>query len=340
MSVLMRAFVMTGYGGPEKTELRDMVRPLAGPGDVLVRVHAAGLNPVDYKTRDGKLKMILDYPLPAIMGNELAGVVEAVGDGVTQFSPGDRVFARVPKDRMGALAQFAALPADCCATIPDGWGFQQAAAVPLAGLTALQALRDELALKPGDRVFISGGAGGVGTFAIQIAKWLGAHVTTTASPRGRALVERMGADRVIDYTAENFEDVLADEVDGAFDLIGGDTLMRTFAVVRKGGKVVSIGGVPEPVTAERDLNGDWKLKALFWAASLKQRAAARRHGVTYRYLFMHPSGAELAELGALMATGKLDPQIDRTFLFAETKDAFAYLEQGHAKGKVIVTVAG
>ncbi|KLE35385.1 alcohol dehydrogenase [Aurantiacibacter luteus] len=335
----MRAFVLTGYGGPEKTELRDMVRPLLGAGEVLVRVHAAGLNPVDYKTRDGKLKLLLDYPMPAIMGNELAGTVEEVEDGVTAFAPGDRVFARVPKDAMGALAEYAALPADCCAPIPDGWGFERAAAVPLAGLTALQALRDELGLRPGQRVFISGGAGGVGTFAIQIAKWLGAEVITTASPRGCELVERMGADRVIDYTSEHFEDVLTEKVDGAFDLIGGDTLMRTFGVVKDGGKVVSIGGTPEPTTAEKDLGGDWKLKALFWAASLKQRAAARRHGVTYRYLFMHPSGAELAELAALMESGKLDPQIDRTFSLADTKEAFAYLEKGHAKGKVVIKIA-
>lgn len=340
MSVLMRSFVMKGYGGPEVTEYREMVPAFAAPGQLLVRVAAAGLNPVDYKIRQGMLRPILPLTLPAIMGNELAGTVETVGEGVTGFARGDRVFARVPKDRMGALAPKAALPANVCAKIPDGWGFDQAAAVPLAGLTALQALRDELQLQPGQRVFISGGAGGVGTFAIQIARWLGAEVITTASPEGRALVERLGADRVIDYRAEDFAEMLADDpVDHAFDLIGGDTLARTFAIVKRGGKVVSIAGVPEPQTAERDLDAGFRLKAMFWAISLRTRLQAARHGVSYRYLFMHPSGSELAELAALMDSGKLKPVIDRVYPFAEAMEALAYIEAGHAKGKVVVSMA-
>lgn len=339
MSTLMQAFVMTGYGGPDKTELREMLRPAAGPGEVLVNVHAAGLNPVDYKTREGMLRVIQSYAFPAIMGNELAGTIEKVGAGVIDFAPGDRVFARVPKDAMGALAEYAALPAETCALIPDGWGFEQAAAIPLAGLTALQALRDELDLQPSQRVLITGGAGGVGTFAIQIAKWLGAHVITTASPRGRELVTRLGADQVIDYTSEKFEDVLGEKVDAVFDLIGGETLSRSFGVVKTGGTVLSVAGMPEPQTAD-DLDGGLKLKALFWAISIKFRAQAARHGVNYRYLFMHPSGAELAELAALLEQGKLEPVIDKTFPFPQAKEALTYLEQGHAKGKVVVRIVG
>ena len=332
----MPAFVMTGYGGPDVTEMRDMVMPVAGPGQVLVKVRAAGLNPVDYKTREGELRVIQQYPLPAIMGNELAGTVEAVGEGVTRFAVGDRVFARVSKNAMGALAIKAVLPEDVCAKMPDGMSFEQAAATPLAGLTALQALRDELRIGAGDRVLITAGAGGVGTFAIQIAKALGAHVVTTASPRGRELVEKLGADEVVDYTSETFEDIIA-PVDGALELIGGDTLSRAFGVVKKGGTVVSISDIPEPQTAKKDLDAGFKLTAMFWVASLKRRMQAWRHGVTYRFLFMHPSGSELADLAAMFEAGKLDPVIDRTFPFAETADAFAYLEKGHAKGKVVVT---
>ncbi|HWM87155.1 MAG TPA: NADP-dependent oxidoreductase, partial [Kofleriaceae bacterium] len=223
----MRALVLTRYGGPEATELRDVEKPTPGPGEILVRVHAAGLNPVDFKTREGKLRVIRRYPLPVVMGNELAGTVEALGEGVSRFAEGDRVFARVDKDRLGAFAEYACVQEDLAAVLPSSIEPEVAAGVPLAGLTALQGLRDELHLARGQRVFISGGAGGVGTFAIQIAGWLGAEVATTASSRGEALVRRLGASRVIDYTSKRFEDELHDQ-DGAMDLVGGDTLQRMF----------------------------------------------------------------------------------------------------------------
>lgn len=338
MGCAMQAFVLTRYGGPEATELREMPRPCPARGEVLVRVHAAGLNPVDFKTREGKLKVIQRYPLPAIMGNELAGVVEEPGEGVTSFAKGDRIFARMPKAAMGAFADHAVVPADLVALMPASLDFESAAGVPLAGLTALQALRDELGVRKGSRIFIPGGAGGVGTFAIQLAKHLGAEVTTTASPRGRALVERLGADVVIDYTTQKFEDHVRD-MDGAFDLLGGETLRQTFKVVKRGGKVVSIAGMPEPQTALKDLGRGMGLAALFWLASFSLRAEARKHGVSYRYLFMHPSGSELAELGDLIERKKLEPVIDRVFPFAAIGEAFAYLEAGRAKGKVVVRMS-
>lgn len=331
----MRAWQMIAYGGPDAARMRDIARPEPAAGEALVRVRAAGLNPVDYKTREGQLKVIQRYPLPATMGNELAGEIVALGADDCDFAIGDRVFARMPKDAMGALAEYAVVPANLLARMPDDCDFTTAAGVPLAGLTALQALRDELAIGPGSRVFISAGAGGVGTFAIQIAKWLGAEVTTTASPRGRELVDRMGADRVIDYTTEDFTEILSG-MDGAFDLIGGDTLERTFRIVKPGGRVVSIAALPEPRTATKDLGRGWPLAALFWFASFGLRRKATRHGVDYRFLFMHPSGSELAELAALMGSGRLVPVIDRVFPFSETAQAFGYLEEGHAKGKVVV----
>jgi alcohol dehydrogenase len=202
----MRALVLSRYGGPEHTALTDVPQPSPRTGEILVRVHAAGLNPVGYKTRAGVLRVISKYPLPIVMGNELSGVVEAVGPGVMRFARGDRIFARVDKDIMGAFAEYAVVHEDHAARMPASLDFPSAAAVPLAALTALQALRDELHLSVGHRVFIPGGAGGVGTFAIQIARHLGAHVATTASPRGEALVRRLGANVVIDYTRERFED--------------------------------------------------------------------------------------------------------------------------------------
>jgi len=333
----MRALVLSGYGGPEHTALADVPQPSPRVGEILVRVHAAGLNPVDFKTRAGKLKVIRNYPLPIVMGNELSGVVEAVGPGVVRFARNDRVFARVDKDNLGAFAEFAVVHEDHAARMPVSLDFPAAAAVPLAALTALQALRDELHLSAGQRVFIPGGAGGVGTFAIQLAKHFGAHVATTASPRGEALVKRLGADVVIDYTRERFEDKLSD-YDCAFDLVGGDTLARVWSVLKPGSRVVSIAGMPEPVTAHKDLGRGSGLAALFWVVSLKTRLSAARHGCSYRYLFMHPSGADLAYLASLIDAKQLEVVVDRVFPFAEAKAALAYLETGHAKGKVVLAL--
>src|SRR6185369_3930219 len=275
----MRALVLSGYGGPEHTALADVPQPSPRVGEILVRVHAAGLNPVDFKTRAGNLKVIRNYPLPIVMGNELSGVVEAVGPGVERFARNDRVFARVDKDNLGAFAELAVVHEDHAARMPVSLDFPAAAAVPLAALTALQALRDELHLSAGQGVFIPGGAGGVGTFAIQLAKHFGAHVATTASPRGEALVKRLGADVVIDYTRERFEDKLSD-YDCAFDLVGGDTLARVWLMLKPGGRVVSIAGMPEPLTARKDLGRGSGLAALFWIASLTTRLRAARHGLT------------------------------------------------------------
>src|SRR6266851_4623397 len=248
----MRAYVLKHYGGPEGSLLMDVSAPTPRPRDILVEVRAAGLNPVDFKFRQGKLRAILRPKLPFVLGNEFAGEVIGVGDDVKQFRVGDRVFARVAKERAGAFAEQACVDEDHVAHMPRDLDFTAAAGVPLAGLTALQALRDELGVKPGQRIFISGGAGGVGTFAIQIAKWLGAEVATTASPRGEALVKRLGADTIVDYTKDRFEQIL-NGFDSAMDLLGGDDLARTFAVVKRGGRVVSIAGLPEPETARKDL---------------------------------------------------------------------------------------
>ncbi|NBD11472.1 NADP-dependent oxidoreductase [Corallococcus silvisoli] len=333
----MRAFVLNRYGGPGAAELRDVAPPEPGPGEVRIDVKAAGLNPVDFKTREGMLRVIHPYVLPIVLGCELSGVVASVGEGVTRFRPGDAVFTRVSKERLGAFAETACVHQDLVARKPASLDFVHAAAIPLAALTALQALRDELAIKPGMRVFIPGGAGGVGTFALQIAKHLGATVATTASPRGRALVEHLGADVIVDYTTQAFTSVLRD-YDAAFDLIGGDTLTGALSVVRRGGKVVSIAGLPEPKTATQDLGRGAGLATLFWFASAGIRFRAWRAGVNYRYLFMRPDGKQLEELAALVDAKKLEVVVDRVFAFDQIADAFAYLEGGRAKGKVVVTL--
>jgi alcohol dehydrogenase len=333
----LRAYVLKHYGGPDGGQLSDVPAPVPGPRDILVEVRAAGLNPVDFKFRQGKLRAIHRPKLPFVLGNELAGEVIAVGHDVKRFRAGDRVFARVAKDRGGAFAEQACVDEDIAAHMPRDLDFTAAAAVPLAGLTALQALRDELGVKPGQQVFISGGAGGVGTFAIQIAKWLGAHVTTTASKRGEALVRSLGCDEVIDYTASDISKG-GRRFDAGLDLVGGKTLEQMFDIMKPGTRIVSVAAVPEPQTAIKDLDGRRALAAVFWIISYGIRSRARRVGIGYRYLFMHPSGSDLAQLAGLIEKGNLKVVIDRTYPSANIAEALSYLETGRAKGKVVVTM--
>ena len=330
----MQAYVLTRYGDSSAMELRDVPEPTAGEGEVLIRVRAAGLNPVDSGIRQGKLRMVTPFKLPLVAGSELAGVVEAVGPGVTRFTAGDRVFARVDKRKLGAYAAYAVVHETLVAKMPESLDFTDAAGLPLAGLTALQALRDELGVIAGEKVFISGGAGGVGTLAIQLAVWLGAQVATTASPRGEELVRSLGATTVIDYQKQKFKDVLSD-YDAAFDLTGGQDLPDALTILKPGAKAVSVAGVPEPGTAA-DMGKGALMAAVFWAMSVKIRRQARRKGVGYRYMFMHPSGEDLGLLAGLVDKGELKPVTDRVFPFGQIADAFAYIEQGRAKGKVVV----
>jgi alcohol dehydrogenase len=292
---------------------------------------------VDFKTRNGWVRPIQSYRLPIVLGNELSGEVIGCGDQVRRFRVGDRVFARVAKDRMGAFAQFAVVDEDHAAAMPASLDFATAAAIPLAGLTALQALRDELHIARGQRIFLSAGAGGVGSFAIQIAKHLGAEVATTASPRGAALVRQLGADTVIDYTQQRLASELSG-YDGVFDLIGGETLQQAFAIVRPGAAIVSVGGIPEPQTASKDLGRGLGLQALFWAASFSIRRRARRHGAHYRFFIMHPSGEDLSELAGLVEAGAVRVVLDSIYPFERIAEAMAKLETGRAKGKIVVTM--
>ena len=331
----MRAYVLTRYGDASAMQLRDVPEPAPSNGEALIRVRAAGLNPVDYKIREGKMRLLNRLDLPMVAGSELSGVVEEIGAGVTRFAVGDRVFARVDKKKLGAYAPYAVVDETFVAKTPESLDFADAAGLPLAGLTALQALRDELAVKADDRVFISGGAGGVGTFAIQLAVWMGAKVATTASSRGEGLVRSLGAEMVIDYRTQKFKDLLSD-YDGAFDLTGGQDLIDSFAILKCGAKTVSIAGVPDATTARLDLDAGPLVTAALSAASAKIRREARRKGVGYRYMFMHPSGADLDVLADLVDKGTLKTVTDRVFPFEQIAEAFAYLEQGHATGKVAV----
>ncbi|NEN06147.1 NADP-dependent oxidoreductase [Diaminobutyricibacter tongyongensis] len=335
----MRAIVYNGYGGPETTTLTDRPAPRPAAGEVLIRVDAAGLNPIDVHQRDGALRSVIRYTFPKIAGNELSGIVAGVGEGVTAFTAGDRVFARVDKRLLGAFAEEASVAEEFVAEAPRTLSLIEAAAVPLAGLTALQGLgRAHLAVGTGDRMLITGGAGGVGLFAIQLAKHAGAHVTTTASAEGDALVRRFGADEVIDYRARSISSG-SERFDKVFDLVGGPTLDDLVDSVVPGGSILSVAGPLTSGSLDDEVRG---IKRLAINAALRSRSRgirrrARAARVDYQYFFMHPDGDGLAELAGLIDEGLLKVEIDSSFPLEQFADAFARVESRRAKGKVLLT---
>jgi NADPH:quinone reductase-like Zn-dependent oxidoreductase len=333
----MRAFVIDRYG-KTGNDLRaaDMPEPEVREHDVLVQVHAAGVNALDAKIRDGEFKLILPYRPPFILGNDVAGVVVRVGTEVRKFAPGDEVYARPDKDRIGAFAEFISISEDDLARKPKHLTMAEAASVPLVGLTAWQALVEIANLRKGQKVFIQAGSGGVGTFAIQLAKHLGATVATTTSAPNIDLVKRLGADVVIDYRADDFETVLHD-YDVVLNSQDNDTLTKSLRVLKPGGQLISISGPPDPHFA-RELGKPWILRPAMGALSYRIRAAAKRRQVNYSFLFMRANGDQLREITALIDAGIIKPVMDRVFPFEATNEAVAYVDKGRAKGKVVVTV--
>lgn len=322
------------YGGPGQLHIGELPEPPLGADAVRIRVLAAGLNPVDFKTRDGKVKLLLPYRMPLILGNELCGEVVALGAQVESFRIGDRVAARVAKMDAGAFAQFAVVPAALLASVPDPISDVDAAALPLAGLTAWQCLTEVLQVKPGQRVLIHAGAGGVGHLAVQLAKSLGAVVATTGSAARHEFLRSLGADEVVDYRHARFEDVIA-PVDAVLDTQGGEILRRSIAHTKPGGTVVSIGGMPTPEIADEFGKPVW-VRWLFALLTRRERALARTHDVRFRYWFMRPDGTQLAALLARMARGELRVSTQVFDGFAQFPQAFAALESGHTQGKLVV----
>lgn len=332
----MKAVRIHRYGGQEVVRVEEAARPVPGPNDLLVAVHAASVNPVDFKIRDGALKVLIRYAMPLTLGNDLSGVVEEVGANVTRFKPGDAVYARLDKDRIGAFAEWALVSEEATASKPAELGHVEAASLPLVGLTSWQALVDLGGLRAGQKVLIHAGSGGVGTFAIQLAKHLGAHVATTASARNHDLVRSLGANEVIDYRSTRFEDVLSD-YDMVFDTQGGETLERSFSVVRRGGVVVTVGGKPDAKFA-RAWGLSWPLVLVLGVLSRRVTRLARERDIRFDYLFMSPSGKELDQIADLVVRGIIRPIVDRTYTLDDAREALAYVESGRAVGKVVLRV--
>jgi len=331
----MKAMVIEKYG---KIPMRmaEMPAPEIDEYEVLAEIHAASINPVDFKIRDGKVKLLLKYKMPLILGNDLSGVVVKVGTKVTRFKVGDEIYSRPRKSKIGTFAEYIAVHEDDIALKPKNLTFEEAASIPLVGLTTYQAFTDILKLQKGQKILIQAGAGGVGTFAIQLAKIMGATVTTTASEAGMNLVKSLGIDEIINYKTEKFEDRLK-SYDAVFDTLGGETLEKSFQVVKDGGKIVSVSGLPNARFAKKYGSGFFKT-LLFAAASKKLTVLEKKHNVEYTFLFMEPNGNQLSIIANYIESGHIKPVIDQVFSFEDAQKAMEYAESGRAKGKIILKI--
>lgn len=330
----MKAFVVEKYG---KDGLRpaEVPEPIIGPRDVLVRVHAAGINPLDKMVRNGEFKQLLKYKTPFVLGHDMAGVVTRVGANVHDYKAGDEVYSR-PRDlRIGTFAEYIAVDYADIALKPKSLTMQESAAIPLVALASWQALVQLAQIKSGQKVLIHAGAGGLGSTAIQLAKHLGAYIATTANSKDAERLRSLGADEIIDYKKSDFAKSLSG-YDVVLESLGGDNLARSLTVLKPGGIVISVVGPPDPAFATQ--LGHPILKPLMALLSFKVRSKAKKLGVRYSFLFMQADGAQLKTLANLYEAGILRPVVDRIFPFEKTLDAIAYVEQGRAKGKVVVAV--
>ena len=332
----MKAFILDKYKKKGALRFGDMPEPALGQDDVLVEIHAAGLNLLDSKVRDGEFKLILPYRLPFILGHDVAGTVVRVGSKVDRFKPGDEVYARPRDGRIGTFAEFIAMNEADVALKPRNLSMEEAASIPLVGLTAWQVLVERAGLRKGQKVLIHAGSGGVGTFAIQLAKHLGATVATTTSTVNVELVRGLGADVVIDYKKQDFEKVLSG-YDVVLNSLDGDTLQKSLDVLKPGGKLISISGPPDPDFArEQGLN--WILRQVLRLLSFGIRRKAKARQISYSFLFMRANGGELGQITSLIEAGTIRPVMDRVFPFEATNEAMAYIETGRSKGKVVVKI--
>ncbi len=332
----MKAFLLDRYGKSEPLRMADIPEPELREDEVLVKVCAASVNVLDSKLRSGEFKLLLPYKTPFILGHDVAGIVVRVGSRVQNFRHGDEVYARPDDLGIGTFAEFVAVKESALALKPANLTMEEAASLPLIGLTAWQALVEMGHLKKGQKVFIQAGSGGVGSFAIQLAKHLGATVATTTSAGNMSWVRELGADVVVDYRQNDIEDVLKD-----YDLVlnsqDGKTLKKSMNILKPGGRLISISGPPDPAFAEA-IKANWMVKQIMRLLSWETRKKAKQRGVDYSFLFMTANGNQLREIAKLVETGAIRPVVDKVFPFADVNDALNYVERGRAKGKVVINV--
>ncbi len=332
----MKAFILESYGANRALQLAEVPEPQLRDDEVLVQVHAAGVNQLDSKIKDGQFKLILPYRLPLILGHDVAGVVVKAGPRVRQFKPGDEVYARTDDFRIGTFAEFVPVKESSLAPKPKGLTMEEAASLPLVGLTAWQALVETAKLSKVQKVFIQAGSGGVGTCAVQLARHLGATVATTTSAANFELVRSLGADVVIDYRTQDFEDVLHD-YDVVLNSQDGKTLGKSLRVLKGGAKLISISGPPDPAFG-RNIAAPAFVRLVMRLLSSGIRRRARGRGIDYSFLFMRANGGQLRDITRLIEAGAIRPVVDKVFAFESTNEALAYSEAGHAKGKVVIKI--
>jgi NADPH:quinone reductase-like Zn-dependent oxidoreductase len=334
----MKAFVVDKYKKQGPLRLAELPEPQVGNADVLVRVLAASVNPLEAKLRDGAFRALLPYRMPFVLGHDVAGTVVKVGSQVKRFKEGDEVYSRPRDHRIGTFAEFIAINEADVALKPKNLSMEEAAAIPLVALTAWQALVERGKVKPGQKVFIQAGSGGVGLIAIQLAKHLGAAVATTTSAKNIDLVKSLGVDVVIDYSAQDFEKVLSD-YDMVLNSQDSKALNKSLTVLKPGGQIISISGPPDADFAEAaGLNAF--LKLVFAVLSRAIRKKAEKLGLRYSFLFMRAEGQQLTEITKLIEAGIIKSVLDKVFPFEKTGEALAYIETGRARGKVVIKIAG
>lgn len=332
----MKALTFKRYGKAPDIGFTQVPRPTLKPDELLVEVYAAGINPIDNMIPTGMFKPVLHFQLPATLGSDLAGVVKEVGSRVTRFKPGDAVFASIFDLGTGSIAEFAVVPEQAAALKPANLDFVQAASIPMVGLTSWQVLTERLKLRAGQKIFIPAGSGGIGSFAIQLAKHLGAKVATTTSRGNIELVRNLGADEVIDYKQHEFEQVLHN-YDAVLGTIKGDAIEKAVDILKPSGKIVSIVGPLDAAFARaKELN--FVLRFVFGLMSRKIMRRANMRDIAYEFHFVRPDGAQLGEIGKRLEAEQIKPVIDKVFAFDDAKAALAYLAQGRAKGKVVVSM--
>ena len=329
--------MMTKYGDiGTSLEEQEVSIPTVGANQILIKTHSASFNPIDYKILRGDFKAMGKIQFPKGIGRDVSGIVEKVGKNVKNFKAGDKVYSRIDEAFVGTMAEYVISNDKDVAFIPSNLSFDESASIPLAGLTSYQALVDVAKLSSGENILIHAGSGGVGTIAIQLAKHLGANVTTTTSTKNVKLVKDLGADEVIDYTKHSYLDE-GTKFDVVFNTLGGKHTLNSFKVLKDGGRVVSISGDLDSVTTKQ-LGLNKVVRLLLSLKAKKVTKAASKMGAMYRFLLMSPNGAQLKELSKLYESGSIKPVIDKTYDFKSSIQALEYLSNGRAKGKVIVKV--